>query len=95
MRISNSLTSGLLASFLVAAGAASMACAGAPMRNAAPTRAAAPARAPADLGAAVRAAVEASGLRGSTVSVSVRDVASGKIVADVDGGTAMVPASNM
>ena len=95
MRISNSLTSGLLASFLVAAGAASVACAGAPTRNAAPTRAAAPARAPADLAAAVRAAVEASGLRGSTVSVSVRDVASGKIVADVDGGTAMVPASNM
>ena len=89
MRVSNPLTSGLLASLLVATGAAAM------VHAAAPPQAAAPARTAADIGTAVRAAVEASGLRASTVSVSVRDVATGAIVADVDGGTAMVPASNM
>jgi D-alanyl-D-alanine carboxypeptidase/D-alanyl-D-alanine-endopeptidase (penicillin-binding protein 4) len=47
------------------------------------------------LGAAIQAAVAASGLKNATVGVSVREVGSGAAVADISGARLMTPASNM
>jgi D-alanyl-D-alanine carboxypeptidase/D-alanyl-D-alanine-endopeptidase (penicillin-binding protein 4) len=49
----------------------------------------------ASLGAAIQAAVEASGLKKATIGVSVREVGSGAAVADISGARLMTPASNM
>ena len=49
----------------------------------------------ASLGAAIQAAVEASGLKNATIGVSVREVGSGAAVADISGARLMTPASNM
>ncbi len=47
------------------------------------------------LGAAIQAAVEASGLKNATIGVSVREVGSGAAIADISGARLMTPASNM
>ena len=52
-------------------------------------------QAPASLGAAIQAAVDASGLKKATIGVSVREVGSGAAVADISGARLMTPASNM
>ena len=49
----------------------------------------------ASLGAAIQAAVDASGLKNATIGVSVREVGSGAAVADISGARLMTPASNM
>ena len=66
-----------------------------------PALASAPAAVPAataraaDVAAEVARAIRESGIPESAVAVSVRDVAGGKIVADHQGGTPRIPASNM
>ena len=47
------------------------------------------------LGAAIQAAVAASGLKNAVIGVSVREVGSGAEVADISGARLMTPASNM
>ena len=47
------------------------------------------------LGAAIQAAVAASGLKNAVIGVSVREVGSGAAVADISGARLMTPASNM
>ena len=47
------------------------------------------------LGAGIQAAVAAAGLRNSLISISVRDVGTGALVADIEGSRLMTPASNM
>ncbi|MCX5641380.1 MAG: D-alanyl-D-alanine carboxypeptidase/D-alanyl-D-alanine-endopeptidase [Planctomycetota bacterium] len=49
----------------------------------------------ASLGAAIQAAVEASGLKNATIGVSVREVGSGAAITDLNGARLMTPASNM
>ena len=58
-------------------------------------RAARRTQAPPSLGAAIQAAVEASGLKNAAIGVSVREVGSGAAIADLNGGRLMTPASNM
>ncbi len=49
----------------------------------------------ADIAAEVARAIRESGIPEAAVAVSVRDVASGKIIADHHGGSPRIPASNM
>lgn len=49
----------------------------------------------ADLAAAVRQAIAATGLKKASICVSVRDMVTGRVLADVNGDQPMLPASNM
>ncbi len=84
--------------------AASQACLATPAdrataRPAPPAAPAAPEAAPAstriDVAAAVNQAIAASGLDRTDVAVSIRDIATGRLLADVGGDRLMTPASNM
>lgn len=66
-----------------------------PSRTTPAPKAAAPSATDATLTAAIRQAINATGLRKAEISVSVRDAQSGRLLVDVDGDALRLPASNM